>query len=218
MSSRSFADPAGGPAVLTDRHGADVAAMEARAIAVLDAVPETAWDGAPPVPIEWIATEMFDLHIKDHGDLEGLTDMTLPEGKSLSGLLLPDHGMILVNADEVAKWPNRRRFTIAHELGHWVMHRENMDYLRARSADPISPQITFDGEPLAVMQLPIAEAEANAFAAALLLPASLLRPVADGCECDLVTLVDAFESTYGAMQRRLITLGYQAAELSESTS
>ncbi|CAB4880953.1 MAG: ImmA/IrrE family metallo-endopeptidase [Actinobacteria bacterium] len=208
MSSRSFADPAGGPAVLTDRHGADVAAMEARAIAVLNAVPETAWDGAPPVPIEWIATEMFDLHIKDHRDLEGLTGMTLPEGKSLSGLLLPDQGMILVNADEVAKWPNRRRFTIAHELGHWVMHRDNMSYLRSRSADPAIPQITAEGESLALVRLPIAEAEANAFAAALLLPAALLRPAADACDCNATTLVEAFASTYGAMQRRLITLGY----------
>ncbi|MCX6394605.1 MAG: ImmA/IrrE family metallo-endopeptidase [Solirubrobacterales bacterium] len=212
MISRSFADPAGGPAVLTDRHGADVAAMEARAIAVLDAVPDTAWDGRPPVPIEWIATEMFDLHIKDHADLEGLTGVKLPEGKSLSGLLLPDQGVILVNADEVAKWPNRRRFTIAHELGHWVMHRDNMSYLRSRSAAPAAPQITTEGPPSSLLRLPIAEAEANAFAAALLLPASLLRSAADACACDSKVLVDAFASTYGAMQRRLVTLGYELKE------
>jgi len=28
-----------------------------------------------------------------------------------------------VNAEEARRWPSRRRFTIGHELGHWVMHR-----------------------------------------------------------------------------------------------
>ena len=34
-----------------------------------------------------------------------------------SGMLLPAERRILVNADEP---PVRQRFTIAHELGHWI--------------------------------------------------------------------------------------------------
>ena len=34
-----------------------------------------------------------------------------------SGMLLPAERRILVNADEA---PVRQRFTIAHELGHWI--------------------------------------------------------------------------------------------------
>ena len=47
----------------------------------------------------------------------------LVEHHALSGLLLPARGEIWVNAHEAKQWPPRRRFTIGHELGHWVMHR-----------------------------------------------------------------------------------------------
>ena len=33
-------------------------------------------------------------------------------------------GEIWVNAEEARQWPARRRFTIAHELGHWRLHRD----------------------------------------------------------------------------------------------
>ena len=47
----------------------------------------------------------------------------LGDDETLSGLLLPSLGQIWVNADEAVQWPPRRRFTIAHELGHHVLHR-----------------------------------------------------------------------------------------------
>lgn len=36
-----------------------------------------------------------------------------------SGMLLPTERLIRLRADEV---PGRHRFTIAHELGHWIRH------------------------------------------------------------------------------------------------
>ena len=40
----------------------------------------------------------------------------------VSGVLLRARGRILVDALEAARAPGRKRFTIAHELGHLVLH------------------------------------------------------------------------------------------------
>jgi Zn-dependent peptidase ImmA (M78 family) len=110
--------------------------------------------------------------------------------------LLEDRGLILVDSWEVEQWPNRRRFTIAHELGHFILHRRNPDYLASPGATG----------------LPLVEAEAHAFAAALLMPAALLRPAADSCEGDWSQLLKPFLTTNGAVERRLRTLGYEVPE------
>ena len=57
-----------------------------------------------PLPVESIAE-----------DLLGLDVQRVP--MVCSGMLLPAERRILVNADEA---PVRQRFTIAHELGHWI--------------------------------------------------------------------------------------------------
>jgi len=73
-------------------------------------------------------------------------------------------GKLYVNANEP---PNRRRFTVAHELGHWRLHKEELQTNPERS-------ILFR---IAIGQLnkdPI-EREANIFAANLLVPLDMLR-------------------------------------------
>ncbi len=40
----------------------------------------------------------------------------------ISGLLFPRRREIWVDEREAARAPARRRFTIGHELGHWVLH------------------------------------------------------------------------------------------------
>jgi hypothetical protein len=57
-----------------------------------------------PVPVEAIAADLLGLHV-DEAALD------------CSGLLVPAERRIVVNAGEP---PPRRRFTLAHELGHWV--------------------------------------------------------------------------------------------------
>ena len=87
----------------------------------------------------------------------------LREGQSLSGLLLAGPGEIWVNAEEARQWPGRTRFTIGHELGHWVMHREpGQQSLFCRHAEVDEE----DGESEHDRAAEI-EREANAFAAAL---------------------------------------------------
>ena len=70
-----------------------------------------------PVPVESIAEDLLGLRIEeaDLGDC--------------SGMLIPAERLILVNASEAMSGdtPTRRhRFTIAHELGHWICHAKGM--------------------------------------------------------------------------------------------
>ena len=95
----------------------------------------------------------------------------LREGQSLSGLLLAGPGEIWVNAEEARQWPGRRRFTIGHELGHWVMHRApGQQSLFCRHAEVDEEE--GDAEHDRASEI---EREANAFAAAFTMPAHLIR-------------------------------------------
>ena len=99
--------------------------IEERAERFLADVPSYIWDGVPlPVPIEDIADSHVGLLVRDVEDLSTAPGAPpLGAGQALSGLLLPARGEIWVNAQEAKEWPPRRRFTIAHELGHWQLHR-----------------------------------------------------------------------------------------------
>jgi hypothetical protein len=166
----------------------------------LDGIPSYVWDGATlPVPIEEIADTHAGLLVRDVEDL-GMAPGApkLGHGQSLSGLLLPTIGEIWVNAEEARQWPARRRFTIAHELGHWRLHRgaeEHAVFCRKGSIEPEPAQAR---EPL-----PPAEDEANLFAAAVLMPAHLLQEQYVRCERDFFRLCNKFGSSGAAMGRRL---------------
>lgn len=191
----NFADPAGGPSVGVDRHGADMHATEHVAISILEAVPDWMWDCSPPIPVERIAEDQFGLLVceaEDPATVPGAPPVA--DGNHLSGFLHVGKGQIWINAADAREWPPRRRFTIAHELGHWVMHRDLAE-LRFREGGRA-------GE-----VLPIHEAEANAFAAALLMPAALLRPSFDRLRGNIEKLQAEFDSSKAAMERRLVTLG-----------
>jgi Zn-dependent peptidase ImmA (M78 family) len=117
----------------------------------------------------------------------------LAPGQSLSGLLLVERAEIWVNAGEAREWPGRRRFTIGHELGHWVLHRRGYSSLFCRHS-----VVTGEERP----ELPLLEEEANAFAAALLMPAALLRE-AYARDRDFQRLCRRFGASGAAMGRRL---------------
>jgi Zn-dependent peptidase ImmA (M78 family) len=106
-----------------------------------------------PVPVEEIAEDLLGLAVGENEDLE------------VSGMLLPAERRIWLNASE---GPARRRFTLAHELGHWVcQHLEGMSapaYCRAADVQP---------EPSGTSRA--LEREANVFAAELLMPEPVVR-------------------------------------------
>ena len=86
------------------------------------------------VPVESIAEDLLGLRIEESTDLD------------CSGILLPAERRILLNAAEATHddTPIRRhRFTIAHELGHWVCHvlgAPGRSRRRASAAQSISPR------------------------------------------------------------------------------
>ena len=76
---------------------------------------------------------------------------------SVAGMLIreePKRWLIVLNSK--INHPGRRRFTIAHELGHWVMHRPRLK----------ETSLELDGQ---------WEREANEFASHLLMPPDLLE-------------------------------------------
>src|SRR5215211_4031447 len=108
--------------------------VEERAEQVLARAPEYVWDGeALPVPVEDLVDSVYGLLVRDVEDMRAAPGApALAPGQSLSGMLLPARGEIWVNAEEARQWPPRRRFTIGHELGHWVMHRTGQASLFCR--------------------------------------------------------------------------------------
>lgn len=126
----------------------------------------------------------------------------------ISGMLYRDEGQITigVNSDQ---HKNRQRFTIAHELGHLKLHNQGSLYVdkvfpvRMRNKDSSS----------AIYQ---DEIEANAFAAELLMPASMLEKepeiidlIFDYESDDIIrSLAKKYQVSPQAMTFRLITLGY----------
>lgn len=179
------------------------AEIERRAEAELDAVPGYVWDGfSLPVPVEHIADSHFGLWIRDEDDLSrapGAPDVG--PGQSLSGLLLPDRAEIWVNASEARDWPPRRRFTIGHELGHWCLHSKPTAgvFCRAAAVEVEADPPSNEGRP----PRSAAESEANAFGAAMLMPARLLRHHYTDTGRDFGRLCEIFGASGAAMGRRL---------------
>lgn len=120
-------------------------------------------------------------------------DAELPK---ISGALVYEKKRIFINGDEPL---NRRRFTCAHELGHAVLHHQ----------DVVDKKIAFriDGESNDM------EIEANNFAAALLMPEQYLREVYSAFSRDMpITmrieeLAKYFQVSTQAMFYRLQNIG-----------
>jgi hypothetical protein len=178
-------------------------AIEARAERLLESVPPYVWDGESlPVPVEEIASTCFGLHVLDVA-AEGMAAAPgcppLEPGQALSGLLLAAPGEIWVNADEARRWPPRRRFTIGHELGHWVLHRDRGRSLFCRSTT-VQPE---ERERPDAPPRPDIEEEASVFAAALLMPAALVRRHHRPDTVSFDELCEMFGASQAAMERRL---------------
>jgi len=107
---------------------------------------------------------------------------------------------ITVNADE---GPQRRRFTAAHELGHYLLHRDLLD--GKQHLDRLYSQGGHDNPygPLS----PSHEVQANKFAADLLMPAGPLRVKYNAGTDNVPELAKLCGVSLTAMQIRLRSLG-----------
>ena len=111
-----------------------------------------------PVPVESIAEHFlgYDLEITNEG--------LFANPEFLGGISFEEK-VIYVNAS-VEEHEGRYMFTVAHEIGHHVLHRELYDeYIQDRS------QILCREE----KQKPLIERQADRFAAALMMPREIIR-------------------------------------------
>lgn len=158
---------------------------------------------APPIDAEAIAIDHLDLDVQEHADLSRVPGAPeIPRGVTLSGLLLPAKRRIWVNSSETRRSEGRRMFTIAHEIGHWQMHRDVGGGAHARfcRADQV------DAARTALNLSPQLEREANRFAAALLMPPALVRREHGRLGTNVPELATRFGVSTEAMLIRLETL------------
>lgn len=111
--------------------------------------------------------------------------------------------IITVNSDE---GPQRRRFTAAHELGHYLLHRDMIDGIGHLD------RLYSDGgmnNPYAPLS-PAHEVQANQFAADLLMPKGKLRNAFDPDTDNVLELANMCQVSVAAMKIRLKTIGVRS--------
>ncbi|MFZ7947254.1 MULTISPECIES: ImmA/IrrE family metallo-endopeptidase [Bacillaceae] len=149
-----------------------------------------------PIPVYEIANNLGI--IVQEEELEG----------EMSGILLRDIDKTIIGVNS-KHYPNRKRFTIAHELGHFVMHKGN----------PVHIDRTFRvnfRDKNSSLANNIDEIEANAFAAALLMPEKKIKQVVNkklkqGIDIEesdeLASIADMFKVSKQSLLIRLFKLG-----------
>lgn len=136
-------------------------------------------------------------------------ELPMPGDQSGAILLHKGHFQILVNAKD---GPQRRRFTAAHEVGHYLMHRDLLkedgrelrhnDFLYGPSA-AISPAYPFGRSH---------NDQANRFAVNLLMPVPQLQHRFAETGGDLARIAFSFGVSQAAMKIRLERLGLITAQ------
>lgn len=158
-----------------------------------------------PVPIDMIVEGTFGLTV--------LWD-EIPEepGGMILGMLLPADRQIVMNASHEALFESvigPERFTLAHELGHWVYDAENPDQLSFDLTEGSSQKFCRDkGDPSLSRDAQLREVNANKLAAHLLMPEHLLCEAdIDGVVSDIKRAARSWGVSVRALRIQLETLG-----------
>jgi Zn-dependent peptidase ImmA (M78 family) len=163
-----------------------------------EALAEALGFNEPPIDVKAVAKR---LRLK-------ILEMDL--GEDVSGLLI-SKGDSTIIAVQKGDSLNRRRFTIAHEIGHFRLRHqfergEHVHVDRGHLITPRNSRSSLGEDPK--------EIEANQFAASLLMPSKLvLRKIKElkvksVRDDDVANLADLFRVSEQAMTIRLSTLGY----------
>lgn len=120
---------------------------------------------APPVPVEKIARNL------------GAQLRYTPFKGDLSGMVFRKKHRIIIGVNSF-EHPNRQRFTIAHEIGHMLLHKGKEVYIdrayRVNLRNTVSSEAIDEDE-----------IEANRFAAELLMPYFMIKRDVKNIEIDL---------------------------------
>ena len=146
---------------------------------------------ALPVPVEKIAKNL------------GIAVRFSPLDQELSGMALIKDGVSVIGVNALHH-PNRQRFTIAHELGHHILHRELID-----GTVHVDNGFTLWRGELATQGTDRVEVQANAFASELLMPKQFISQI-EGIESldiddevGMKALAKRFRVSVTALQNRL---------------
>jgi len=96
------------------------------------------------------------------------------DNEELSGMIYVKNEIPIIGVNSLHH-PNRQRFTIAHELGHLVLHREVIErevHVDTKFSGLMRDQKSSDG-------YDDIEIEANSFASELLMPSNIINKVID---------------------------------------
>jgi Zn-dependent peptidase ImmA (M78 family) len=117
-------------------------------------------------------------------------------------MLDPGEMVVWVDRGEARRSPGRRRFTIAHEIGHLVLHvPASKEAFYDRPTDIREIDESPPGEELPEPRR--REREANVFARELLMPEPLVSEQAHATGFNLPALANRFEVSVPAMRLRL---------------
>jgi Zn-dependent peptidase ImmA (M78 family) len=143
----------------------------------------------------------YKVDIKAIVEENGITikEIDLPSTKS--GYLTCEEGkwIIGVNKNHSSR---RKRFTIAHEFAHYILHRSDKDYF-------IDTVFFRDENQTSI------EYFANSFAAKLLMPDELIKKALDKDILSLNELADTFEVSLLAVRNRIIAMGFKIKDNEE---
>ena len=132
-------------------------------------------------------TELFSVPVQivAIANFYGFQVYEIPMDDNVSGMIVSDEKVresfntdkvIVVNANHSQ---TRRRFTVAHELGHYILQGKPTECYAHRDAGVYSPE----------------EKDANSFASALLMP-----------EKDIFNIVDLLKDHYGSINSSILIL------------
>ncbi|ORA75454.1 hypothetical protein BST25_05920 [Mycobacterium heidelbergense] len=139
---------------------------------------------------------------------EGIEVVRVAADWNESGFLLREEGRPPIIGINRKTSPKRQRFTIAHELGHWRLHEGKPlivdQSVMVNKRNDVSSQAS-----------DLQEIQANQFAAALLMPESLVRVRANHSAIEgfrsrdelISRLSSEFDVSTDAMSWRLVNLG-----------
>jgi len=146
--------------------------------------------------------------IEDVAKKTGLTVSPFDFEDDISGVLVIQDGKGVIGYNQ-SESRVRRRFTIAHELGHFVLHRE----LSSMFMDKGFSAIFRSANSGLSEETQILEREANTFAAYILMPDRLLKEAIDnidfdlGSEDEIKNLAKIFDVSSQAMYYRILNSG-----------
>lgn len=122
------------------------------------------WDNNLPIDIEKIIDVNLEISIIPLCNLEKMCDT--------NALITSDWGSLYIDKDifEDERRQNRLRFCLAHEIGHFILHKDFYNSLQTKSVEDFYDFITtIPGKEYSYL-----ETQANKFAGHLLVPRDLL--------------------------------------------